>query len=608
MQNTAFKDLPEADKLYRIRHSLAHLLAMAVLELRPGSRLGFGPPIDDGFYYDFILSAPLTESDFPTLENTIRRLIKKGLPFSQKELLIPDALTQLETMQEPYKKEYAQELVTKNNLNSLSFYYTDHFVDMCEGPHVENSRQIPSDCFALRSVAGAYWRGDSQNVMMTRLYAWAFLNHDLLKEAKTRFEEAAKRDHKKLGKQLEIFHLDDDVGPGLPLWLPNGTIIRDELEKFITELEFQAGYQRVTTPHLAKTKLFEQTGHLPYYAADMFPLMTPLTPDGSGKKEDTYCLRPMNCPHHHKVFASRPRSYRELPLRLAEYGQVYRYEDSGALSGLLRVRGLCQNDGHIYCTKDQVKSELISLLKLYEKVFAQFHITDFRRRLSTWDPDDPKKKEKFGGGSQDWEWSQHALLEALNACEMAYFDGKGEAAFYGPKIDFQLKTVIGREETLSTIQVDFLMAERLGLCYTGSDNQDHRPIIIHRAPLSTHERFVAFLIEHYAGAFPTWLAPIQAQILPLSDKYVPYAHQIAERLRTLWIRTQVDDANESIGKKIRSAIGKKVPNMLILGEKEQTDQTITLRRFASETQVTMSLDELFSQLQTWIRLRKDPPV
>ena len=353
------------DQLYKIRHSLAHVLAQAVLEMRPGSTLGFGPPIRDGFYYDFILSSPITDEDFPDLERRMKKIIKKGQRFYREDLAATDALQRIEEMEEPYKREYAQELLEKNNLEGLSFYRNGPFLDMCEGPHVDTTKEIPRDAFKIRSVAGAYWRGDSNNVMMTRLYAWAFETKEELEQHVKNWEEAQARDHKRLGRELGIYAIDNDIGKGLPLWLPNGTVIRDELETLAKELEFQAGYQRVATPHLAKQSLYYQTGHLPYYAEGMYPPMEIKEEteggDASGDAQETikeaYALRPMNCPHHHKVFAAQPRSYRDLPLRLAEYGQVYRMEDSGAVGGLVRVRGMCMNDAHIYCTEEQIKDE-----------------------------------------------------------------------------------------------------------------------------------------------------------------------------------------------------------------------------------------------------------
>ena len=589
-----------SDSLYRIRHSLAHIMAEAVMELKPGTKLGFGPPIDDGFYYDFILPTPLTEDDFPEIEKKMRKLIQEGHAFVREELPREQALARLDEMGEPYKRQYAEELFEKRGLHNLTFYKTGPFLDMCDGPHVETSRNLPVQGFKLRSLAGAYWRGDSRNAMMTRIYAWAFESKPELDAHMKAFKEAQERDHKKLGKELDIFVIDDTIGKGLPLWLPNGTVIRDELEKLMKELEFKAGYHRVATPHLAKTDLYYQTGHLPYYSTHMFMEIKEHRPEGASAEtpetRETYCLKPMNCPHHHKIFASRMRSYRDLPLRLAEYGQVYRFEDSGALSGLLRVRGMCMNDGHIYCTADQIKKEFLSVMQMHREVYDILNITSFSMRFSTWDPEDPKGKEKYVNDPEAWEWTQKVVYEAMVESGLPFTEGKGEAAFYGPKIDFQFKTVTGREETASTNQLDFAVPARLDLKYIGADNQEHRPYIIHRAPLGTHERFVAFLIEHYGGAFPTWLAPIQVRAITVSDKFNDYAEKIVTSLRGKMIRAELEQSPDTMGKKIRNASKQKIPNLLIIGEREQADGTVTLRKFGQEAQISMSAAEF----ETWV--------
>ncbi len=381
-----------ADELYKIRHSLAHVLAQAVLEMRPGSTLGFGPPIRDGFYYDFILNEPLTEEDFPDLERRMKKIIKKGQRFYREDLGAEEALARIDEMGEPYKREYGTELIEKHGLEGLSFYRNGTFVDMCEGPHVDTTKALPRDAFKLRSIAGAYWRGDSDNVMMTRIYAWAFATKAELDDFVARWEVAQARDHKKLGRELGIFTIDNEVGRGLPLWLPNGTVIRDELETLAKELEFKAGYKRVATPHLAKEELYRRSGHLPYYAEDMYPAMevleTPVAGSGAeagSEVKEAYRLRPMNCPHHHKVFAAEPRSYRDLPLRLAEYGQVYRFEDSGGVSGLVRVRGMCMNDAHIYCTPEQIKDEFKAVMAMYQTAYEILGLDGYVVRLSRWE-------------------------------------------------------------------------------------------------------------------------------------------------------------------------------------------------------------------------------
>ncbi|MDA1073330.1 MAG: threonine--tRNA ligase [Proteobacteria bacterium] len=597
-------DVTAADELYRIRHSLAHVLAQAVLEVRPGSTLGFGPPVRDGFYYDFILSQSLTEEDFPELERRMKKILKKGQRFDHEDLPVADALARIAEMGEPYKKEYGEELVAKQGLKSLSFYRNGPFVDMCEGPHVENTRQIPRDAFKLRSVAGAYWRGNSDNVMMTRIYAWAFSSKDALDEHVARWEDAQARDHKKLGRELGIFVIDNEIGKGLPLWLPNGTVIRDELENLAKELEFDAGYQRVATPHLAKQELYFKTGHLPYYADDMYPAMVVTDNiDGETQVKESYVLRPMNCPHHHKIFDAMPRSYRDLPLRLAEYGQVYRWEDSGGVSGLLRVRGMCMNDAHIYCTPEQIKDEFKSVMAMYRKAYSILGLTDYSVRLSRWDPDDEKGSEKYVDNPQAWASSEAILQEVLEEMAIEYIDAPGEAAFYGPKIDIQFPTVTGREESVSTVQLDFHVPAQLNLQYVGPDGEPHMPYCIHRAPFSTHERMVAFLIEHFAGAFPTWLAPVQVQVITVSEHFDDYAKSLVADLRALRIRAEVAPSNDTVPKKIRQGTVAKIPNLLIVGERERDEQTVTLRRYGHREQHTMPFDQFKACVQRSIAER-----
>ena len=598
------EDLGLEDRLYRIRHSLAHVMAQAVLEMREGSTLGFGPPIEDGLYYDFVLSEPLAETDFPELERRMRRILKKGQRFYREDVPVAEAYARLKDMQEPYKREYAAELVAKNGLESLSFYRNGPFLDMCEGPHVDTTRDIPRDAFKLRNVAGAYWRGDADNVMMTRIYAWAFDSKEALNAAVNAYQLAQERDHKKLGRELDLFVLDDDVGRGLPLWLPNGTVVRDELEKLAVELEFKAGYQRVATPHIAKSELFARTGHLAHYKESMYPPMEVLeeTPGGEAVRE-TYMLKPMNCPHHHKIFASRLRSYRELPLRLAEYGQCYRWEASGAVSGLARVRGLCMNDAHIYCTEAQVKEVFGEVLSQCDEAYRVLGLSDYSLRLSRWDADDPKGKEKYVDAPQDWQHTETIIAELLAEMGRDYEDAPGEAAFYGPKIDIQFRTVTGREETLSTVQLDFAVPPRLNLAYVGSDGQEHTPYCVHRAPFSTHERFVAILTEHFGGAFPTWLAPIQVQVITVSDQFGAYAQSLVARLRANFVRAEVASQSDTVPKKIREGTTRKIPNLLIVGEREVANGTVTLRRYGVKQQTTMSFEAFETALRKTIAER-----
>ena len=451
--------------------------------------------------------------------------------------------------------------------------------------------------------------------MMTRIYGWAFETAAELESHVRAFEEAQARDHKKLGRELGIYAIDHDIGKGLPLWLPNGTIVRDELERLAKELEFKAGYQRVTTPHLAKESLYHTTGHLPYYEEDMYPPMELMESTEVSEIDDTdgirqteqvkeaYRLRPMNCPHHHKVFDAEPRSYRDLPLRLAEYGQVYRFEDSGAVSGLLRVRGMCMNDAHIYCTRDQIKEEFKAVMAMYQEAYDILGLDNFQIRLSKWDPEDPKGKEKYVDDPENWATSEEILEEVLVELGIDFRTGIGEAAFYGPKIDIQFVTVTGREESVSTVQLDFAVPDRMGLKYTGSDGKEHVPYCIHRAPFSTHERMVAFLIEHYNGAFPTWLAPVQVQILTVSEQFDEYGEEIVAELRQNFVRAEMAPSNDTLPKKIRSGTTKKIPNLLIVGEREVADGTVTLRRYGQNKQETMASGLFVERLVDAIRRR-----
>ncbi|MYC24977.1 MAG: threonine--tRNA ligase [Gammaproteobacteria bacterium] len=592
------------EQLYRVRHSLAHVLAQAVLQLRPGSTLGFGPPIKDGFYYDFALNEPITDADFPEIERLMKKILKSGQRFYQENLPKNDAFARLAEMGEPYKQEYAEELCDKHNLDSLSFYRNGSFVDMCEGPHVDTTKEIPRDSFKLRSVAGAYWRGDSDNQMLTRIYAWAFLSKQELDNYVQAYELAQERDHKKLGKQLGIYTIDNDIGRGLPLWLPNGTIIRDELEKLAFELEFQAGYQRVSTPHIAKQELFFQTGHLPYYAEDMYPPMELVEQTEHGEKvKEAYVLKPMNCPHHHKIFDAEPRSYRELPLRLAEYSHVYRFEESGAVGGLVRVRGMCMNDAHIYCTEEQIKSEFRNVMELYAEAYRILGLESYYLRLSKSDPEDPKRKQKYVDNPSAWTKSEAIIEELLNEMEVDFVIGVGEAAFYGPKIDVQFPTVTGRDESVSTVQLDFAVPARLGLSFVGSDGLDHVPYCIHRAPLSTHERIVAYLIEHYGGAFPTWLSPVQVKVITVSDQFHDYGRKIVSALRTRFVRAELAEESDTVSKKIRAATVNKIPNTLIVGSQEEQDQTVTLRRYGIREQLTLPFQQFQKSIQQTIDQR-----
>jgi len=570
------KEISSDDKLYRIRHSLAHVMAQAILQIRPKASLAFGPPIDNGFYYDFEFDTPLTSDDFADIEKRMRRIIADRQEFTETKLPVSDAIQKLKGTGQQYKVEYAEELVTKGE-KELGFYVNGPFEDMCKGPHVKHTGELPPDCFKLDSIAGAYWRGSEKNPQLTRVYAVAYNNRAELEDYLKRRELARQRDHRKLGKELELFTFEDSVGPGLPLWLPNGMILRDEIENLAKEVEFKYGYQRVSTPHVAKEELYLRSGHLPYYKDSMFP---PMTLEG----EANYYLKAMNCPHHHLIYSHRPRSYRELPLRLAEYGTCYRFEASGTLSGLQRVRCMCMNDAHIYCGKEHLEEEVRSQIEMHLDYYKQFRFEGITLRLSL---HDPKNKEKYIDNPDAWKFSEEYLKTILDDSKLPYQIGEGEAAFYGPKIDFQATTLLGKEESIGTVQLDFQGAINFDLKYVGADGEEHRPYIFHRAPLSTHERFLSFLIEHLGGAFPTWLAPIQARIIPVRDDCLEYCNDIVRELRSQLIRAEVDLTDNSFNKKIREAVTHKIPNIVIVGNKEVENSTVTLRRYCMEKQVAM---------------------
>ena len=581
-------------RLYRIRHSLSHVLAQAVMEIRPEAKLGYGPPIENGFYYDFDLHPPLAPEDLPRLEKIMRRIIGADQRFEREDVPAEELIERLRGDGAIYKTENAEEM-RDNGQKVLSVYRNGPFSDMCEGPHVTSTKELPADAFKIDSLAGAYWRGSEENKMLQRVYGLAFETKTELKEFLAKRELAKERDHRKLGAELQIFTISDEVGRGLPLWMPNGTVLRDELEKLAKETEFQWGYQRVSTPHITKEGLFLKSGHLPYYAADMFPPM-----EGD---EGNYYLKPMNCPLHHMIYKAIPRSYRDLPLRLAEYGTCYRYEQSGELSGLLRVRAMAMNDAHIYCAEEQTREEFASVMRLHSFYYDLFGIENYWVRLSL--PDLAAAGKKFVGHPDVWARAEKLVIEAMEDSGIPFEAVRGEAAFYGPKIDMQLRNVIGREETVSTNQLDLIMSERFDLTYIGKDNERHRPQIIHRAPLGTHERFVAFLIEHYGGVFPTWLAPVQVRLIPVAPAFNAYVQGLRDVLRRGFVRAEVDDSGDSFGKKIRSGATSKVPNLFIVGQKEASDSAVSWKRHGAKAQITLPFDKAREMLQKEISERID---
>jgi threonyl-tRNA synthetase len=555
----------DADGKNTFWHSSAHLMAEAVESLYPGVKFWVGPALEKapGFYYDMDLGdRQLTEDDLAVLEKKMNELAKQNSTFERKEISKADAVDYFTQKGDEYKLDLLQNLTD----GEITFYTQGGFTDLCRGPHIPSTSFIKA--IKLTSVSGAYWKGDEKNKVLTRVYGVTFPAQKELDEYLAMVEEAKKRDHRKLGKELAIFSMDEDVGQGLPLWLPNGTIIIEELEKLAKETEQAAGYKRVVTPHIAKESMYITSGHLPYYADSMYP---PMEMDG-----EKYYLRSMNCPHHHKVFAALPKSYRDLPYRIAEYGTVYRYEQSGELFGLMRVRSLHMNDAHIYCTKEQFNQEFRAVNDMYLKYFNIFGIDKYVMRLSLHSPE--KLGVKYVNEPQLWLETEAMVRNVLIEAGIPFVEVQDEAAFYGPKIDVQIYSIIGREFTLATNQVDFSQGRSFKLEYTTQDNTTDTPLIIHRAPLGTHERFIGFLLEHYAGKFPVWLAPLQVKILPISDKFMDYANKLLDSLKKADIRAEIDDRNEKIGKKIRDTEIAKVPYMLVIGEKEMNEGKVSVRR------------------------------
>ncbi|MDH6365100.1 threonyl-tRNA synthetase [Enterococcus sp. PF1-24] len=556
------------DALGILRHSTAHLMANAMRRLYPKIHFGVGPAIESGFYYDTDNGEnPVTAEDLAAIEAEMMKIVKENNPIERKVLTKEEALELF--ADDPYKVELITDLPADEVITA---YQQADFVDLCRGPHVPSTGRI--QIFQLLSVAGAYWRGNSDNQMMQRVYGTAFFDKKDLKEFIKMREEAKERDHRKLGKELDLFMVSQEVGSGLPFWLPKGATIRRTIERYITDKEISLGYQHVYTPIMADVNLYKTSGHWDHYHEDMFPPMDM----GDG---EMLVLRPMNCPHHMMVYKNDIHSYRELPIRIAELGMMHRYEKSGALSGLQRVREMTLNDGHTFVRPDQIKDEFKRTLDLMIEVYKDFNITDYRFRLSY---RDPKNTEKYFDDDAMWENAQTMLKAAMDELELEYFEAEGEAAFYGPKLDVQVKTALGNEETLSTIQLDFLLPERFELTYVGEDGENtHRPVVIHRGIVSTMERFVAYLTEVYKGAFPTWLAPIQATIIPVSvEAHADYAYEVKRRLQEQGLRVELDDRNEKMGYKIRASQTQKIPYQIVVGDKEMADTTVNLRRYGSK--------------------------
>jgi len=584
-----FLDAQSKDGHSVLLHSTAHLMAQAVKRLFPKTKVTIGPYLDNRFYYDFDVETPFTEEDLKEIEKEMQKISDENLDISHEVKTRKEALDFFEKISETYKVEIINDL-DKDEL--LKVYSQGEFSDLCRGPHVPSTGDIKH--FKLLSSSAAYWRGDEKNQTLQRVYGTSFQNPKDLKKYLLMLEEQKKRDHRKIGKELDLFFFDDEVGPGLPLWTPSGTILIDELEALAKEKETVGGYLRVRTPHLTKGDLFSKSGHLDHYMSSMF---SPMDVDGID-----YYMKPMNCPYHHKIFANTPKSYRDLPYRISEYGTCYRYEKSGELFGLMRVRSMQMNDGHIYCTPDQFKEEFINVCNLYMEYFKIFGIEKYEMRLSLHDPEG--LGDKFIDNSTLWKKTEDDVRNALEGAKLKFVESIGDAAFYGPKIDVQVWSSIGREFTLATNQVDFAIPERFDLSYTDKDGSSKTPLCIHRAPLGTHERFIGFLIEHFGGNFPLWLAPKQVIILPVSDKYNDYAEKINNHLKAEGVRSSLDNRSEKIGSKIRDAELQKINIMIIVGEKEVDSNTLTIRRRFIKEQEVLSLEQFTSSIKVEIKERR----
>lgn len=597
----------EESDLYRIRHSAAHVMAEAVLALFPEAMLAIGPPVEDGFYYDFDLGKDehgkprtFSEEDLAQIEQRMKELLKQNAPFEHSSMSI--AAAQDFFANQAYKLELIADLAAgKLNENGtptavpaseVSIYTQRNFVDLCRGPHVKYTKQVKANAVKLLRTGGAYWRGDEHKPQLQRIYGTAWHTKEELDEYLKLLEEAKARDHRRLGKQLGLFHISQLVGSGLPLWLPNGAILREALESFLRQAQLERGYLPVITPHIGKLDLYITSGHYPYYKDSQY---TPIDVDG-----EKFMLKPMNCPHHIEIYRSEAHSYRDLPLRLAEFGTVYRHEQSGELNGLTRARGFTVDDSHLFVTPDQLEAEFIGVIDLIQHIFQTMGFYDFRARLGTNDPD----SDKYAGTPEMWQRGVKAICQAADKVGMNYTIEKGEAAFYGPKLDFIFRDVLKREWQLGTVQVDFLLPERFDLEYTAEDGQKHRPVMIHRAPFGSMERFVGILIEHFNGAFPLWLAPMQVMLVPIADRHNDYAHDVSRKLRAAGLRTAVDDSSDRMNKKIRNAQLQKIPYMLVIGDKEMENGAVAVRTRDEEDRGALPVAEFITQATTLITTKR----
>ncbi len=581
----------ESEQLKKIRHTASHVMAMAVQKLFPKAQVTIGPWTETGFYYDFDVEEPFTEADLKAIKKEMIKIINKKFPVIREEVSRAEAKQRIEAIQEPYKLEILDGIHEPITLYHLG----DQWWDLCAGPHLETTGEINPKAIALESVAGAYWRGDANKAQLQRIYGTAWETPEQLTEYQRRKEEALKRDHRKLGKELGLFIFSDPVGPGLPLWTPKGTILRTILEDFLKQEQIKRGYLPVVTPHIARVDLFKQSGHWQKYQEDMFPMMAETPEDAM--QEMGFVLKPMNCPFHIQIYKSELRSYRDLPLRLAEFGTVYRYEQSGELGGLTRVRGFTVDDSHLFVTPEQLDAEFLSVVDLILTVFKSLQLKNFKARLSFRDPD----SDKYIGSYEAWEKAQVAIRRAVQELSMDYFEAPGEAAFYGPKLDFIFKDALEREWQLGTVQVDYNLPERFDLEYTAPDGTRQRPVMIHRAPFGSLERLIGILIEEYAGDFPLWLAPIQVRLLAVSDEFLPFAQSVAQQMQLLGLRAEVDTSGERLGKMIRNAEKQKIPVMAVIGAKEVEANALNIRTRASWELGAIAVGEVIETLQSTIQ-------
>ena len=592
---------PENDPLYRLRHSTAHVLAQAVLEIFPAGKIAIGPPVENGFYYDFDLPRPVTTDDLKDIEKRMRRITQAKHTFAYREVSADEARELFKN--QPYKlelidglahgqDEYGEKAAASDVV--ISTYKHATFEDLCKGPHVDDLSAIKPDAFKLLRVSGAYWRGDEKRPMLQRIYGTVWPSKAELEHYLWQLEEAKKRDHRKLGRELDLFMFSAAVGNGLPLWLPKGAILRDTLERFLRQAQIDGGYLPVVTPHIGKIDLYKTSNHWYTYRDSIFPLIKEIPDDDPENPQgEIYVLKPMNCPHHIEIYKGEPRSYRDLPLRLAEFGTVYRYEQSGELTGLLRVRSFTVDDAHLFVTPEQLEDEFIKVIDLVLYVFGTMGMSDFQARVGLRTVGDPK----YIGSDDVWEKSQNAIINAAEKRGLPYTVEDGEAAFYGPKLDFIFRDVLGRHWQLGTVQVDYNLPERFQIEYTGEDGQKHRPVMIHRAPFGSLERFIGTLIEHHAGAFPVWLAPVQATLIPITDRHNEYAHEVAAKLKKAGFRADVDVSNNRMNAKIRTAQQMKIPYMLVIGDKEMEAGAVAVRQRSGDDLGALPVDEFVARLQ-----------